>query len=724
MVQERVPPKSKDSSKSWSPPANTKATEASVDEITQTVEPEASKSSSRLNELLNNVNKTYNKISDKQSSPDAVALNNESIQHAQQSKEQQQLGLSSLTQQQNQKEPEKQDFHDAEQLADKNVCVVPNSYELDESQNQEQQFLDDTSDQNQLIKSNKKPAVDDKYIVIYTVQAGRERGTIIFKQERDRRVYENRLYSSEEEFLVTKNSVRIVRRRNGQIQELKIGERTTLRVGEQLLQRRPSNQASNQQKDPEKNLLEIIIGGLAGEFNPDPSLAEIGIDFSISLIPGLDQVADARDLAAHLYVMLFKGQLNDTNRWIALGFTLVGAVPVIGTVIKSLSKYYKKGADEVLQNAGKIIAEIDNALPGISLNQLQNFIAGRWDETVAASKQRWFNFLNSLRGYVDSIPGIAWIAEQKQKASQLIDQVANATQENLDNAFAEIRRIIDDLFEALGLPRTPGGGLATANGAPLGGKLDEPTNQPLRIQGGAGGASKIPNTLAGQQFKSRLVTALQGNKALERELLQLVEEIASSKKISGFTDWLEDVIINKNKSGDDLLRTIQELREAKRLESILQADEMIILGGDFGKITKSFDINVAKTDGTVLRQIEVKTVEKVYKSDAGNILTEIGNASKKSSAALPGTVREVTIIIEVFQGTESVRGGTVEVVGLIRQFKDTNGVVRSTSNIFEPVLKKLNQNEPPVRGLLDKINILDKQGNLLQTFDGTTGVWK
>ncbi|KUG57423.1 hypothetical protein AVL62_13445 [Serinicoccus chungangensis] len=44
-------------------------------------------------------------------------------------------------------------------------------------------------------------------------------------------------------------------------------------------------------------VLEAFGGGLMGEFNEDPSFAEIGVDLGVSLIPVLDQVSDARDRA-------------------------------------------------------------------------------------------------------------------------------------------------------------------------------------------------------------------------------------------------------------------------------------------------------------------------------------------------------------------------------------------------------------------------------------------
>ncbi|MGC1244749.1 MAG: peptidoglycan-binding protein, partial [Spirulinaceae cyanobacterium] len=79
------------------------------------------------------------------------------------------------------------------------------------------------------------------------------------------------------------------------------------------------------------SILNTIGGGLLGEFNSDPSLGAIAIDTTIGLIPGFDQVADGRDLIAHLYFMLFKGEYNNTFRWIGLAFSLIGLIPTFGS---------------------------------------------------------------------------------------------------------------------------------------------------------------------------------------------------------------------------------------------------------------------------------------------------------------------------------------------------------------------------------------------------------
>jgi hypothetical protein len=89
-------------------------------------------------------------------------------------------------------------------------------------------------------------------------------------------------------------------------------------------------------------------GGVMGEFNQDPTFGKIGVDLILSVIPGIDQIADGRDIIAHLYYMIAQGQYRDPMRWLGLALSLIGLIATIGSVIKSASKVLLKGAKEVL----------------------------------------------------------------------------------------------------------------------------------------------------------------------------------------------------------------------------------------------------------------------------------------------------------------------------------------------------------------------------------------
>ena len=94
--------------------------------------------------------------------------------------------------------------------------------------------------------------------------------------------------------------------------------------------------------------LESLIDALAGEWVEDPTLLGMVGDLILGLIPYVDQAADVRDILAHLYYLTYGGEYDDPWRWVGLIFTLIGAIPEFGTVIKQISRVIIKKADNAL----------------------------------------------------------------------------------------------------------------------------------------------------------------------------------------------------------------------------------------------------------------------------------------------------------------------------------------------------------------------------------------
>ncbi|MDZ4359804.1 MAG: hypothetical protein U1B84_25875 [Variovorax sp.] len=106
--------------------------------------------------------------------------------------------------------------------------------------------------------------------------------------------------------------------------------------------------------------LDWFWGVLQGDFNEDASLSQTVVGSIITAIPILDQLADIRDVIANLHQL--SKDSSDKWKWIALAITLIGLIPVLGSllkgVFKSLVKFLKQGgkyADEALETILAII---------------------------------------------------------------------------------------------------------------------------------------------------------------------------------------------------------------------------------------------------------------------------------------------------------------------------------------------------------------------------------
>ena len=75
---------------------------------------------------------------------------------------------------------------------------------------------------------------------------------------------------------------------------------------------------------------------LQGDFHEDPSTGQIVTGTLISMIPLVDQLCDIRDFIAN--VRKINEDSSNTWAWVAMALTLIGAVPVFGSLIKGCFK--------------------------------------------------------------------------------------------------------------------------------------------------------------------------------------------------------------------------------------------------------------------------------------------------------------------------------------------------------------------------------------------------
>jgi hypothetical protein len=223
---------------------------------------------------------------------------------------------------------------------------------------------------------------------------------------------------------------------------------------------------------------EILKGALLGEFNEDPSFAEIGVDFGISLVPGLDQVADARDLSAHFYLMLAEEQYKSPSRWVGLVFSLIGLFPELGSVIKSASKFAIKGLKEGLRYLEPLLELIRKILPEFSnIGQIHRHIKIIWSDIVTNGKLAWYTFFEKASNIVMLVARFA--GEAGQRTRNALAAIAEMAPKKIDEAFKWVRDKLDEFF------------------TDLESRLDL---QPQRM--GTGAVQETPNTLLSQGAKS------------------------------------------------------------------------------------------------------------------------------------------------------------------------------------------------------------------------------
>ena len=137
---------------------------------------------------------------------------------------------------------------------------------------------------------------------------------------------------------------------------------------------------------------------IQGDFNDDRSTKQILLDTVISMVPGVDQICDARDLIANCKKLYHDA--SDQWAWLSLALTLIGLFPVFGSLAKGVMKiifaYITRLGKAVTPQA--IEQSIDWVITFLRRRDVQEYIKIRKiDEVLTWLAEQ----LKQLRGRID-----------------------------------------------------------------------------------------------------------------------------------------------------------------------------------------------------------------------------------------------------------------------------------------------------------------------------------
>lgn len=204
-------------------------------------------------------------------------------------------------------------------------------------------------------------------------------------------------------------------------------------------------------KIPHKSEMErFLLTILLGEFQPEEEQESEAIIIRglISLIPIVDQILDAQDTIAVIYRVSNKNGTLTEDDYLDLGFALLGWVPELGSVLKTLGKYARKEKQGV-QNGVEMIEKAFGQSPGTFISQLRNLLddKSRWtsiaEETVSKCQSllnTYLDFLNiiahgelvvidawGIRGAIDLPDYLVNIAQEQIRTITSFKQRLNGT---------------------------------------------------------------------------------------------------------------------------------------------------------------------------------------------------------------------------------------------------------------------------------------------------------
>lgn len=206
-------------------------------------------------------------------------------------------------------------------------------------------------------------------------------------------------------------------------------------------------------------------GVLQGDFNENPQLSQILANMIVTLIPGVDQVGDLRDLIANLKILIYDKRYDEAAAWFALVVTIIGAFPELGSLAKGLIKTIVKEAKASNKVPIKKLIEVFNFFAkGNSVKYLREF-SGKLTECATFVKSKLKAVLNEFISLINKaiaiLPG-KQLSEHAKEIKASAEKVLSLVDRQVDKEIKEIQATLDQSVKE-SADFTKGGSTKTIN---------------------------------------------------------------------------------------------------------------------------------------------------------------------------------------------------------------------------------------------------------------------
>ncbi|VVP58906.1 hypothetical protein PS870_05938 [Pseudomonas fluorescens] len=183
---------------------------------------------------------------------------------------------------------------------------------------------------------------------------------------------------------------------------------------------------------------------LQGDFHDDPSTAQVVTGTVISMIPLVDQLCDVRDFIANCRKI--EEDNSNTWAWVAMVLTLIGAVPVLGSLVKGCFKVLIQSARRHFHTALKSVERDAVALAieqGLSLLK-------RYLDMVPVRKvlvrMKIHNIYQYLAEKIDELKGLLNVDLLLKGFATLMDTIRKLFDTIIDWGPASLRAPVEELW--------------------------------------------------------------------------------------------------------------------------------------------------------------------------------------------------------------------------------------------------------------------------------------
>lgn len=342
--------------------------------------------------------------------------------------------------------------------------------------------------------------------------------------------------------------------------------------------------------DSTQNVFVWLWEAIQGDFNQERSLGQVAFDTAISIIPGVDQVCDVRDLIAN------GKQINEdkTNvwAWVSLGLTLIGLFPSLGSLVKGVLKIFFLF---IRRSGGNAVAKaVDEAMTWVIAFLRRREVAKywkalKWDDlfgelaryvrqvrerlnlqALLQAFDRGMALLRNLLGMVANIPVVGrraaetveMMARIRREADEYLQHALKPLQDALD---AIIRRLeLEDLAQRSGILNTRNvhfrGGLPEARAVAL---MRETKPRPKWLSDGAAEFKPMDPTKFRPKLENarsrgwptltdeEIMTFAEGLQAVELKGPLRLYRVVGPGNMAAAKDWVSEEVFKRLQQADD-----------------------------------------------------------------------------------------------------------------------------------------------------------------------------
>ena len=329
---------------------------------------------------------------------------------------------------------------------------------------------------------------------------------------------------------------------------------------------------------------------VAGDFVREPTAAAIILRTLLTLIPGVDQIADAEDLVANLLYGIVDPatELASLGWWFAVVCTLIGLFPEFGSAVSGVLRLMGRLArDGVMSLVPRLVKQLGEG--GQLLAQVRRIFP-----EVLAMAEAWKNWvLPTFLSIVD------WLIEQLSTTRAMaaggadwvlggLRAMRDGAREWIGQAVAEVMDLIRRTLEALGMP-LPSPAMAIRR------ELSEAELADAYILG-----RRTKNTLATNFSETNLRPSDFGDatEVLEKAMAGAPEEVreAAQKLLGGEAEGL-------------LGFAADALRRPEGYAAVLESLDRIRIAGDLPKTIEGYAaaaVQLARDRGKTVLEIYVQ----------------------------------------------------------------------------------------------------------------------